>query len=153
MPQSWRFFSLFLKLTVEPGQIIGLLLKKAMVNNFWSTCKQGATAFQSSHSCSLYTLDLLGISEVLPDAIVIFLANMSKRLQMLNAVYVLLNCAIDYAHLEMQMGPFQEYLQGTSCQYRKQLSFGPPFLKKRSTNLNFGYCLHNYSCRIFHLCT
>lgn len=129
-----KTFSVFLKLVDEPGQITGLLLNKVMVNHFWSTCKQGATVFQCSHSCSLYTLDLLGISEALPEVIFIFLANMSKRFQMLNAVYVLLNCAIDYAHLELQMGPSQEYLWGTSCQYSKQLSFKPPFLKKRSTN-------------------
>lgn len=53
---------------------------------------------------------------------------------MLNAVYVLLNCEIDYAHLEMQMSPFQEYLLETSRQYSKQLPFRPPFLKKRSTD-------------------
>lgn len=111
-----------------------------MVNHFLSTCKQGATAFQYSHSCSLYTLDLLGISEALPEVIFIFLANITKMLQMLNAVYVVLNCTIDYAHLELQMGAPQEHLEGTNSQYRKQLSFRPLFLKKILTN-SFGYCL------------
>lgn len=99
-------------MTDKPGQIIGLLLKKKKILIFEALGKQGATAFQSSHSCFLYTLDLLGISEALPEVIFIFLANMSKRLQMLNTVYVLLNCAMDYAHLEMQMGPSQEYFMG-----------------------------------------
>lgn len=127
-----KIFSLFL--IDKPDQIIGLLLKKAIVNQLWGTCKQGGAAFQFSHSCFLYTLDLLGVSEALPEVIFIFLANMSKRLQMLNAVYVLLNCATDYAHLEMQTWPSQAYLWETSCQYSKQLSFRPPFLKKRSRN-------------------
>ena len=76
------------------GQIIGLHLKKVIVNNFQGTFKQGVTGFPSSHSCSLYTLLPL-ISEALPEVIFIFLANMSKRLQMLNAVYILLDCATD----------------------------------------------------------
>lgn len=116
------------------GQILGLPLKKVTVNCHQGTYKQGATGFPSSHACLLYTVDLLTISEALPAVIFIFLANMSKRLQMLNAVYILLNCAIAYAHLELEMDLPQDYRGRTSFKYSKQLSSRPPFLKKRSTN-------------------
>lgn len=85
----------------KPGQVIGLPSDKVIVNHFQGTHKQGATCFPFSQSFSLYRPGLLTISEALPKVIFIILANLSKNLQMLDAVYVLLNCAIEYAHLEL----------------------------------------------------
>jgi len=109
-------------------------LQKVIVNHFGGTYKQGATGFPSSHSYSLDTLDLLAISEALLEVIFILLDNMSKMLQMLNAVYFLLVCAIGYAHLELQMDLPQDYSWRAGLKYSKYLSSRPPFLKKRSTN-------------------
>lgn len=84
----------------KPGQIIGLPSDKVIVNHFQGTHKQGA-CFPFSQSCLLYTPGLLTISEPLPEVIFIILANLSKKLQMLDAVCILLNCAIEYALLDL----------------------------------------------------
>lgn len=52
----------------------------------------------------------------------IFLANLSKRLLMLNAVHILISSAIEYVHLELQIVPPQDYSQRTCPKYGKQLS-------------------------------